>query len=257
MEEKMVINEVFPNPTVKRVIFQMQFPNLFYIENKIGDLQIKIMKEFPQSALLHRRQIVFVETGQDSKCEEIKSNSEEASKKIWQFTSKNNVVLNILSNSLDINSEHHKTYNLGPGDKFRNTIEFILNIFFEIYDIPVINRVGLRYIDECPLPDRTNAIINQYYHSKFPLNKFDISDAVEMDFKTLVKKENYYLRYIESLQKIGNENKLILDFDGYANEVTPANCLTVADELHTIISNEYERTIKEPVLEYMRQITGE
>jgi uncharacterized protein (TIGR04255 family) len=249
----MTINEVFPNPTVKRVIFQIQFPNLFYIENKIGDLQIKIMKEFPQSALLHRRQLVFVETGQESKYEDIGGNSGEAGKKIWQFKSKNNVELNILSNSLDISSGHHKTYNLAPGDKFRNTIEFVLNIFFGIYDIPVINRVGLRYIDECPIPTKTNQIVKQYYNTKFPLNKFDISNALEMDFKTLVKKGNYYLRYIESLQKIGNENKLILDFDGFANEITPANCLTVTDELHTIISNEYERTIKEPVFDYMRQ----
>ena len=31
----MAINEVFPNPTVKKVIFQIRFPNLFFIESKI------------------------------------------------------------------------------------------------------------------------------------------------------------------------------------------------------------------------------
>lgn len=38
----MPINEVFVNPTVKQVIFQVKFPNLFFIESKIGDIQLKI-----------------------------------------------------------------------------------------------------------------------------------------------------------------------------------------------------------------------
>ena len=48
----MSINEIFPKPTVTQVIFQIRFPNLFFIENKIGDLQLKIMKEFPHSKLI-------------------------------------------------------------------------------------------------------------------------------------------------------------------------------------------------------------
>jgi hypothetical protein len=50
-----VITEVFPNPTVKQVVFQVKFPNLFYLENKIGDFQMKIMKDYPKSELQYRR----------------------------------------------------------------------------------------------------------------------------------------------------------------------------------------------------------
>jgi hypothetical protein len=45
-------DEVFPNPTVKTVIFQIRYPNLFYIESRIGDIQVKIMDDFPESSLL-------------------------------------------------------------------------------------------------------------------------------------------------------------------------------------------------------------
>jgi hypothetical protein len=55
----MVIKEIFPNPTVKQVIFQIRFPNLFYIENKIGDFQLKIMKEFPKSAIAISKTICY------------------------------------------------------------------------------------------------------------------------------------------------------------------------------------------------------
>ena len=54
-------DEIFPNPTVKQVVFQIVFPNLFYIENKIGELQLKIMTEFPESTLLHRRQFAWAD----------------------------------------------------------------------------------------------------------------------------------------------------------------------------------------------------
>ena len=47
--------EIFSNPTVKKVIFQIRFPNLFFIENKIGDFQLKIMGMFPESKLIFRR----------------------------------------------------------------------------------------------------------------------------------------------------------------------------------------------------------
>ncbi len=74
-----------------------------------------------------------------------------------------------------------------------------------------------------------------------------------MNFRTVVKKREFFLIYAESLQKQENEYILILDFDGFANDITPENCLTVLDELHEIINEEYTKTIRGPVYEFMRQ----
>lgn len=250
----MSIKEVFPNPTVKQVIFQIRFPNLFSMENKIGDLQLKIMKEFPQSALLYRRQIIFADIGPKVRIEDLQGDSDkEAGQKIWQFKSNKNFQLSVLSDSLDITSQYHKTYNLEGGDKFRDIIEFALGRFFEVTSIPIINRIGLRYIDECPIRSKDNEAFRSYYNSVFPLDRFNLADANEMDFKTIVKKNDHYLRYIESLQKVKDTYKLILDFDGFAENITSEDYLKVTDDLHTIISEEYEKTIKEPVYQYMRQ----
>lgn len=246
----MAITEIFPNPTVKTVIFQITFPNLFYIENRMGEFQIKIMKEFPQSALLYRRQVLFAEMGPETKLEI----PEEQGQKIWQFSSEKKYQLNVLSSSLDITSNYHKTYNLGDGVKFRDIIEFVLSAFFEITSVPVINRVGLRYIDECPIPSKDNEGFRAYYNSVFPLDRFNLSDANEMTFVTTVKRSAYYVRYVESLaQQDNNDPKLILDFDGFAKDISSKDCLPVTDELHDLISEEFERTIKGPVYEYMRK----
>jgi len=247
----MSISEVFPNPTVKKVILQIRFPNLFYMENKIGDLQMKIMKEFPESALLYRTQIVVADLGPEEKPSDF---DKAKGKKIWQFTSSKDVKLNILNDSLDISSEYHKTYNLGEADKFRDVIKFVLDCFLEIAAIPIINRIGLRYIDECPIPSKDNDTFRSYYNSVFPLDRFNLVDANEMDFRTMIKKGEYYLRYIESLQKADDGYKLILDFDSFGEKIDPKDYLQVADSLHTIISDEYEITIKEPVRVYMRQV---
>ncbi len=251
----MAIDEVFPNPTVKQVIFQIVFPNLFYIENKIGEFQLKIMNEFPESTMLQRRTFTWADVGPEVKLAEIESKLEKepTGQKIWQFQSPKNFQLNVKGNSLDINSRYHKTYNLEGGDKFRDTIELVLSKFFEVISLPIINRIGLRYIDECPITSKENSVFRSYYDSVFPLDIFDLADAHEMDFKTVVKKGDYYLRYVESLQKVQDEYKLILDFDGFATNINPKDCLMVTDDLHQLISKEYKRIIKEPVKEYMRK----
>lgn len=246
----MVIKEIFPNPTVKQVVFEIKFPNLFYVESKIGDFQIKIMKEFPESNLLFRRQLLFADLGPKG---EFKPPMEETGKKVWEFKSEKKYSLNVTSSSLFIISEHHKTYNLDGADKFRDAIEFALDNFFGVMTIPLINRVGLRYIDECPLPSKDNKTFRSHYDSVFPTGRFSVADANEMVFRTVVKRGDFNLIYMEVLQKRNDEYKLVLDFDAFAQKVKSEDCLSVADKLHEIISEEYEHTIREPVYEYMRR----
>jgi uncharacterized protein (TIGR04255 family) len=248
----MAINEVFSNPTVKQVIFQIRFPNLFYIENKIGDLQLKIMKEFPISTLLFRKSLIFVEAGSETKLK-TPEDTETQGQKIWQFESPKNYKLNILNNSLDITSEYHKTYkNKSSENRFEDIIKFVLDNFFEIVQIPIINRIGLRYIDECPIPNKDNETFNSMYNTTFPIERFNLADALEMQFRTVSKRGNHFLIYSESLKKVGDNYKLILDYDGFSNNIDSKDYLKIADDLHTLISDEYQRTIKQPVFDYMR-----
>lgn len=253
----MTITEVFPHPTVKKVIFQIRYPNLFYIENKIGDLQMKIMKEFPESSLLYRQRFLVADIGLDVKIEkETKDKPEESAAKIWRFESPNKYKLNVLTDSLDISSKFHKTYNNAESDvKFRDTIELALNSFFEVAKVPVIKRIGLRYIDECPIPGKNNKQFKEYYKTTFPLGRFKLEDAKDMHFQTVVSRGKNFLRFVEKLITVNDEYKLLLDFDGYCENIDPSDCLSVTDKLHDLIIEEYKRSLKEPVFDYMR--TGE
>lgn len=251
----MAVNEVFPNPTVKNVIFQIRYPNLFYIEDKIGVLQTKLMKEFPESALLYQQTFRLTDKGLDLE----KSSDEkrgEVLKKIWSFESPKKTKLNILSDSMDISSEFHKTYNNpASANKFRDVIDFVLNHFFEVTQIPIVKRIGLRYIDECPIPKKDTKVFKEYYKTTFPLGRFKLEDATDMNFSTVVKRGEYNLRFIEKLVRLRNKYKLIFDFDGFGVNIQSRNCLKVTDDLHDLILEEYEKSIKAPVYKHMRKKT--
>jgi len=250
----MPINEVFPHPTVKKVIFQIRFPNLFFIESRIGELQMAIMEKFPESALAFHRHVVFAELGPSVKVEELPDvMSPEQGKKVWQFKSPLGYQLNVLTNSLDISSDFHKTYsNQQSPNRFRDIIEYVLVPFLKLTKLPIVNRVGLRYIDECPFAQKSTKSFISHFNSCFPTDRFSIEDATDCQFLTVVQRGQHFLRYIEKLNPQATPPILILDFDGYSTNVAAEQIMKTTDDLHILIGDEYKNTIKEPVYQYMR-----
>ncbi|MEI8390041.1 MAG: TIGR04255 family protein [bacterium] len=248
------MSEIFSTPTVKEVIFQIQFSNLLFLDKKIGDYQLKIMEEFPESSEIIQKQLMFAVIDNNNIKKQSANEENEAFQKIWQFNSEKGYTLDISSNSLSIVSRLHKTYNNEAGDhKFRDVIKSSVSAFLEkdIAPISVIKRIGLRYVDECPLPELlSNDSYSNYYNTSLAFNRFDISKAKDMQFVTNIEKENdIYLRYFESYK----EQKLTIDFDAYKFDIKAENYLDVTDKLYEIVHEEWENTIKEPVKEFMRQ----
>jgi uncharacterized protein (TIGR04255 family) len=249
----MAITEVFPSPTVTGVHFEIRFPSLFFIEQRIGDFQTKIMDKFPESSLVLRRQLIFADIGPGGKVEPPPDNAG-ALTKIWNFKSGTGVELNVLSDSLSLHSTRHKTYNNPNSDeRFRDMIASVTESFFEIAPIPVIGRLGLRYIDECPIPKKENKTFQKWYKTTFPLSRFNLADAREMTFTVTVSKKGYFIRFMESLHCKNGTDILVLDFDGFAEKVRSDDCLTVTDKLHELITDEFEASIRDPVYEFMRK----
>jgi len=250
------ITEVFPYPTVKQVIFQIRFPDLFYLESRIGELQLRVMREFPEPRLIHQQQVLLVgrQTGGAQNVEPPGPGGGSGVTEIWQFSSPKGYQLQVATSSLSIHSEHHKTYRNEGADKFRDVIKGVLGHFFALAPLPVVSRVGLRYIDRCPVPDVDNDVFTSYYRTVFPLSRFGLHDAEEMVFATTVAKAGYHLRYREAFRRpLGSEAEYVLDFDAYATDVLSGDCLAVTDSLHEIVSEEFERTAKDPLYQYMRR----
>jgi len=251
----MAKHEVFANPTVDKVIFQVRFPNLFYIESAIGEYQQRIMDRFPTSHMMVKRNFFMASVSQAVEEEEPPPPPKGLeTQPIWNFISEDGVELNVLSDSLDITSTVHKTYNnRSESMRFRDSIEFAVNNFLEVVQLPKFTRLGLRYIDKCPVPKQDNRTYKAWYKTAFPLSRFPVSDATEMLFRVRCRRKGYFLHYREFFRETGNGPSLNLDFDGYATDVPSGDYLAVTDQLHDIIGAEYKASIKEPLLKHMRE----
>ena len=223
------------------------------------------MQDFPKSNLIYQRNLFSVNLGADIvQRGDFRPMPENIpAEKIWQFESKSGTILNISTNSLDMSSVSHKTYNLGEDNakKFRYVIEQVVGTFIREVNLPIINRIGLRYIDHCPIIKKDNKTFGEWYDSKLPLKDFEIADAETIAFRAIIKKGNYNLGYVETIVPTppNGEIKLILDLDGSALNIKASEYLTTTDALHALISNEYAKTIKGetgPLYQFMKNDIG-
>jgi len=251
----MTINEVFPNPTVRQVIFQIRFPNLFYLENRMGEFQIKIMKDFPKSGMTLNRQFMIADV--DKIPDVIKMQDEGKGFEVdrtWRFESETGIALNVKTSSLSLTSTLHKTYsNSSEVNRFRDMIEKAVDAFREVAPIPIISRIGLRYIDDCPVPASDNIAYREYYNTCLPIDRFSLADVDDISSIVCVRRGRYFVRFMEAFKKVDGKPKLTLDFDGYGLNIDSTTYLSVTDELHILLVAEYEACLKPPVYEYMRK----
>lgn len=245
----MAINKIFFNPTVKQVIFQIQYANLFFLESRIPEIQMDILRKFPASELIVNQSIAFFNNNQLK--EENDMNNQLLAQKVWQFSNPDGYTLGITNNSLSITSTMHKTYNNKESqNKFRDIIEFCVSAFEKHIKLPFVNRVGLRYIDECPLFDKTTNTFNNSFNSAINTDKFPIEVTEEYYFKSVKNVGEYNIIYQELLTP-QSPGIITLDFDGFAMNIEYDNIMETSDKLHNIISSEFENSIKSPIIDYM------
>lgn len=251
-------NIIYKNPTVQKVIFQIRFSNLYMIENKIGEIQANILEKFPESDFLVRRELIFADVGPEFEMEEIKPKMTLSGRKIWRFKSSDNkYILSVLTNSLDITSKQHKSYyKTEEQEGFRDIIQFAIENFKKSVPIKIIKRIGLRYIDDTPVPQNLEKEnFRNWYNTGFPLERFKIDEVGSMYLEVLnVKRDGYEFNYRERIGYEEKQLKYYLDFDGYAGNISYDEILDVLDKIHNIIHDEWEnKTIKEPVKQHMNK----
>ena len=167
---------VFPHPTVKQVIFQIKFPKLFFLETKLGDLQLALIDRFPKSSSLVQRSVVWAQGPEERIHEMLRDHPERDMEKIWVFEDERGVKIEIKLNSLTIVSERHKAYRHDEGG-FRETIETAVGAFRHHVRIPIVERVGFRYVNECPFPELSNESFRKYFSSCLPIDRFGVAEC--------------------------------------------------------------------------------
>ena len=254
----MVIDDVFPNPTVKQVIFQARFQSLFFIQNLIGEYQRLIMARFPVAKAMVRSHTVIVEGVREKITALLRdqdTQQEEPSvERFWHFETENGIELNVATSSFDVMSPVHKTYdNPKSEDRFRDLLESTLGAFVRLTNVQRFTRLGLRYIDECPVTAATTSTFCEWYDTALPVGRFSIEDSVGLQLTAQVNRGGQGLIYKEVYKLVSGKPTLTLDFDGFALGVPAGDFLNATDLLHKIIAEEYGRSIKAPLVEHMKR----
>jgi len=246
------MEEVFQNPSVVEVVFEVRFPHLFYINQKIGDFQLEIMDDFPKSSQI-LEEAIFIGAAQTTLTDEEKPKPTQ----IWQFESENgkNRIM-VRPNRLNIISHEYKSYNSPTVEKrFRNLIKDITTTFIEKVPIKTFSRLGIRYIDHCPLEEQNNEYFRRFYKPIFEIEEYNIENIIENRIAIRIKKGDYYLLFQCGIRKVDEVYKYVLDYDGYAMDVAANNFINITDELKKIIKKEYYSNITEEFKNYMRSGT--
>src|ERR1700683_4719515 len=251
----MPANEVFPTPLVKQVAFEVRFPNLFFIEGRIGEFQVQVMKDFPQYELVLRRNLMIVAgNAENPQVQELaKQQSSGNVEKIWQFRSESGIRLEISTRNLVLVSEKHSSYHHGE-QSFRSLVEKTVSEFFNLIQLPIVQRAGLRYVNECPLFDKTTKTFKDCYNSILPVDRFGLENLSQADCVAVVKSGDMQIQHLESLRfATPNGDVLALDLDASAQNIASDNLIVTTDKLHDLIAAEFVSVIKDPIVDYMRR----
>ena len=251
----MAANEVFPTPLVKQVAFEVRFPNLFFIEGRIGEFQVEVMKDFPQSELVQRRNFMLLAGDINSpQAQELAKQQAAGTEKIWQFKSESGTRIEISTKNLVVIAEKHISYQESGDKSFRSVVEKAVARFLNLIQIPVLLRVGLRYVNECPIFDKTTDRFRECYNSILPVDKLGLENLSRADSIAVVKDGDMQIQHVESLRfATPTGDILVLDLDASTENIASDKILTTTDKLHDLIAIEFRKVIKEPIVEYMRK----
>jgi uncharacterized protein (TIGR04255 family) len=241
-------NEVFSNPSVIEVDYEVRFTPLFYINQKIGDFQLEILDAFPKSSQQVQSSVTFDENGIALKDETNKSVLS------WTFkTTDSKTKIIVRQNSLIISSTEFKSYDSYPANKFRDIISQTISKFRKHVPIKNFNRIGLRYIDKCPLDELTNEHFCKFYKPIIDINRYHIEDLIDNLSQIRIRKPPHYLLLQTGIKEINGKYQYFMDFDGYAQNIDPNNVMEVSDALRAIVHDEFYLNITEDFKDYMRR----
>ncbi len=250
--------EIFPNAPLREVAYEVTFPTLFSIPQDIGAFQIRIMDDFPNSSLLTTTPLI-IENG----VTKLPVGDSEKTIRTWQFeseTGKTKIAVQL--NRLAISSQEYTSYDNPSRARFRDVIDKTITEFLKKVPIKKFTRIGLRYIDFCPLEEKTNQCFEKYYVPIFNIEKYKIDDIIESHLIISKKKEEHNITVqcgitkSKDATKSKDEYTYILDFDAYAENVDSANFLSVTDELRMLDRSEFHAIIKDDFVQHMRGVAN-
>ncbi|WP_410320022.1 TIGR04255 family protein [Methanobrevibacter sp.] len=243
---------------LNEIIFQIRFSPVLqlYTDKKDAakDFQKIIGKEFPDDVKFQQNKKFSVTIDNDTgKPVESKTNDEFLT---WIFI--NNSGKHIRLNGKELILSY--TGELYSGfESFSNDVSLILEGLKE-YPINKINSIGLRYVNQIKINEES---LNEYINPNLHLinKEFDNDQVIQSISRTELKIDEYHLafqygQFNPEFPNLSSKKEFILDYDCIlTNEEQIENILINLNEMHDIISDRFEKDIKDRLREEMGVIS--
>ncbi len=225
------------------VIFRIDYPSIAdLISTPPKEFQDKLFSKFP--ILEPTKQLgVKIETSGEN------ITTTEESKTIWRFKNKTaSLIVELDSKFLVIVTKEYKNHT-----SFKESVSEVLKAFFEVYPDTILNRVGLRYINQITLKEKGFYEWGKYIDKNlisiidFVSNKKDIRRALQLfeiqidsDTRLNMKAGIFNSTYPNELIK----KEFLLDYDCYTTMSTEKDEVgEKLDIFNKIIAGYFENSI--------------
>ncbi len=237
----------YPSNFLKQVIFRLDFPPILAIHNPPDRFQADLRHDFP----LLRKEVTEIKIGERSVEERV----------VWMFVSLDEK--KVISVSPDyVGVDFNGCYS--TFEEYRELVERVLGGFVEAYDrISLINRIGLRYINEIKLPNGSalewKGLINPALLGHLSFRPEGTRYARIMS-QAIEKTEEYDLSLTYGLpnnREFPGEivrRMFLLDIDCYRKGVeTEPDVLETLDGFHHAIQGLFEESIEQGLRDILEQ----
>ncbi len=230
---------------LSNVIFKINFPPIDSLAKEVSPgFKEKLSNDFPILEPVKMSNIKF-----EASPEEVKTEKDDRT--MWRFKDKEDkTILELDVDSLAIVLKKYENF-----AKFEELILKVINPFLEDYKDVVINRLGLRYINEIQLEEKSLYEWDKYINSTLisNINFIDTKDALRraMTFLEIAIDEETKLRLQYGIFNRTYPGKLVnkdfvLDYDCFTE--IAFNMENLKDKIKTfndIITEYFEKSIKE------------
>ncbi|MCH7850226.1 MAG: TIGR04255 family protein [Nanoarchaeota archaeon] len=230
---------------ISNIIFRIDFPTILELENKLpSGFQSKIIDLFP---ILREPSELNINLSVSSG-ENLNKNQVSVGARTWQFYNKEKTKAVILSKN-SLNLEYKNYYS--NFKELTSDIKLILKSLFEEYTIEIIDRIGLRYIDEIKLDsgdplDWKDIICDDLTSSiRFVSSKNLMRTMQEI----YIKEDNYTIVFKYGIPNSLYPSKIVrkeftLDTDCFLEgELSKEDIINLLEEFHEVVKKTFEKSI--------------
>lgn len=226
------------------VIFRVDFPLILEISKEAPEkFQKEIIAEFP--ILEAVKQYGFhIEANEDSPI------STPLDKTVWRFKNKEgDLIIELDEKFLVVNAKKYVDYS-----SFKERVARILEAFYKTYPSTVVQRLGLRYVNQIEIPGEENFFEWAGYINEDLIKNIDFVDdkatikrtmqileiAVDRETKINFRAGIFNSNYPENI----TNKEFVLDYDCYTRTpLEQAVILTKLDSYNKVITEYFEKSI--------------